>query len=86
MRYRDRAAAGRALAPFLEQALRGAPPLLLGIARGGVIVARAAADELGGRAGVVVAVKIGHPWQPEFALGALTADGPEVWNEDIGVD
>ena len=87
--YRDRTDAGQALARHLA-AHRGTHPVVLGIPRGGVPVAAAVADALDGELDVVVARKVGAPVQPELALGAVTADGSSVFNEDIvsalGVD
>jgi putative phosphoribosyl transferase len=80
--YRDRTDAGQALARHLA-AHRGAHPVVLGIPRGGVPVAAAVADALDGELDVVVARKVGAPVQPELALGAVTADGSSVFNDDI---
>lgn len=87
--YRDRTDAGQALAQHLA-AHRGTRPVVLGIPRGGVPVAAAVADVLEGELDVIVARKVGAPVQPELALGAVTADGSSVFNDDvisaIGVD
>jgi len=52
--------------------------VVLGIARGGVIVAKAVADELGTPLDVIVIRKVGHPLQRELALGAVSASGESV--------
>ena len=52
--------------------------MVLGIARGGVIVACAVAEELNAELDVVVIRKVGHPMQPELALGAVSASGETV--------
>lgn len=80
--YRDRTDAGQALAALLA-AHRGTHPVVLGIPRGGVPVAAAVADALEGELDVVVARKVGAPFQPELALGAVTADGSGVFNDNI---
>ncbi len=54
------------------------PAVVLGIPRGGVVVAAAVADALGVPLDVLVAHKIGAPGNPEFALGAVTADGTTI--------
>jgi putative phosphoribosyl transferase len=78
--FADRASAGRALG--LSVAERGLPaPVVLGLPRGGVVVAAAVADELGVPVEVFVARKIGHPAQPEFGLGALAEGGEPVYDE-----
>jgi putative phosphoribosyl transferase len=72
--FRDRVHAGQILADSL-QPWRERNPLILGIPRGGVIVAAAIADSWGVTSDVVVARKIGTPGEPELALGAVTAAG-----------
>lgn len=78
--FADRADAGRALARRLAE-LGLERPLLVGLARGGVPVAVAAAAELGGGAEVDVGVarKITAPGRPEAGLGAVAVDGEPVW-------
>jgi len=73
-RYLDRADAGRTLARSLT-GLELRDPLVLGLARGGMPVAAEVAWALGARLDVLVVRKVGHPLQPEYALGAVTADG-----------
>ncbi|WP_456448146.1 phosphoribosyltransferase [Deinococcota bacterium DY0809b] len=50
-------------------------PVVLGIPRGGVVLADVLARELGGTMDVVLARKIGAPGNPEYALGAVGEDG-----------
>jgi predicted phosphoribosyltransferase len=72
-RFADRADAGRRLVellPPLED-----EPVVLGLARGGVPVAAEVAEALGARLDVLVVRKVGHPAQPEYALGAVSEDG-----------
>ncbi|HEX5630439.1 MAG TPA: phosphoribosyltransferase family protein, partial [Acidimicrobiia bacterium] len=73
--YRDRAHAGRVLADLLAP-LAGTRPLVLGIPRGGVVVAAEIAAALAGDLGVLTAVKVRAPHNPELAVGAVTPDGP----------
>jgi putative phosphoribosyl transferase len=76
--FRDRAAAGRALARSLG-AYRGQPGVVvLGLARGGVPVARQVADALRAPIGVVVARKVGVPGIEEVALGAVAEGNHRV--------
>lgn len=82
IRFRDRAEAGASLAGALE-AYRGKGALVLGIPRGGVAVAAEVARGLGADLDVIVARKVGAPWSPELALGAVTANGARFLNEDI---
>ncbi len=80
--YEDRADAGADLAehllPFQDQ-----NPLILGIPRGGVPVAHAIAARLGAQLDVIVGRKLGAPQQSELALGAVTADGTRVLNQQL---
>jgi putative phosphoribosyl transferase len=70
--FPDRAEAGRALAARL--AGHAAPGLvILGLPRGGVVVAAEVARALRGTLDVVVVRKLGVPWQPELAMGAIAA-------------
>jgi putative phosphoribosyl transferase len=73
--FADRADAGRRLAARLTT-MAWSDPVVLGLARGGVPVARGVALALGAPLDVAVARKIGAPGRPELGLGAVTADGP----------
>jgi putative phosphoribosyl transferase len=77
-RFGDRVEAGRLLAEVLTSRVR--PPLLvLGVPRGGVVVAAQVAARLAAPLDVVVPRKVGAPGNPELAVGAV-ADG--VWALD----
>lgn len=81
-RFLDRADAGRQLAALLlRRGLEGG--VVLGIPRGGVPVALEVARALGAELGVVVARKLRAPYQPELAIGAVTADGGLWVNEQL---
>lgn len=73
-RYADRREAGRALGAALRGEA-GPRTVVVGLARGGVPVAAEVAEVLEAPLDVVVVRKIGHPLQPELALGAVTTDG-----------
>jgi putative phosphoribosyl transferase len=87
--FRDRAEAGRVLADALEP-FRTKNPLVLGIPRGGVVVAAEVARRLGAELDVVVARKLGAPGHAELAIGAVTAEGGRWLNgglvSRLGVD
>jgi putative phosphoribosyl transferase len=78
-RFLDRAEAGRMLAEVLTS-LVSPPALVLGIPRGGVVVAARVASRLGVPLDVVVPRKIGAPGNPELAVGAV-ADGVQAIDE-----
>jgi predicted phosphoribosyltransferase len=68
--FRDRMEAGRMLAEALTR-FRGPQTMVLGIPRGGIVVAAEAAAALGAPLDVIIARKIGAPMQPELAIGAV---------------
>src|SRR2546422_11410330 len=80
--FRDRRDAGRALAARLER-YRGEGGLVLGLPRGGVVVAAEVARRLGAELDVVLARKLGSPQSAELAIGAVTADGGGFLNRDV---
>lgn len=84
MPFRDRAEAGRKLAAALA-AYKGGGAAVLALPRGGVPVAAEIALALGAPLGLMIVRKIGVPYQPELAMGAVV-DGAEpivVRNEDV---
>jgi putative phosphoribosyl transferase len=78
--FRDRIDAGRRLAERLVDLGVGGNPVVLGLPRGGVVVAAEVAAALHGELDVLVARKLAQPDQPELALGALAEDGAPVWD------
>jgi putative phosphoribosyl transferase len=80
--YHDRADGGRVLATHLTQ-YKGRDVLVLGVPRGGVPVAAEVAKSLDAELDVIVARKLGAPGQPEFAIGAVTANGGKYLNEEV---
>jgi putative phosphoribosyl transferase len=75
-RFRDRVDAGRQLAAALERAELG-DAVVVGLARGGVVVAAEVARRLSLPLDALAVRKVGYPFQPEYAIGAVTpgADG-----------
>lgn len=82
--FRDRIEAGDVLAKSLA-GYRGRNTLVVGIPRGGVVVAAEIARQLEAELDVVVARKLGAPGQPELAIGAVTADGGRFLNDEMMV-
>src|SRR6478736_2852474 len=78
--FADRRAAGRALAADLESR-RGSDAVVLGIPRGGVVVAAVVARELVLPLDAVVVRKLGAAGHEEFAVGAI-ADGVRLVTAD----
>lgn len=72
--FNSRAEAGRLLASELKNFSRP-KAVVLGIPRGGVIVARQIADTLKADLDIVLSHKLGAPGNPELAIGAVCEDG-----------
>src|SRR5256885_5850926 len=83
MSYRDRRAAGAALAEHLAGYAGRDDVVVLGLVRGGVPVAAEVARRLGAPLDVLVVRKLGVPWAPEVAFGALGPGGIKVLNPDV---
>ena len=81
-RFYDRRDAGRLLAARLAD-LAPLRPLVIGLPRGGVLVAAEVAAGLGARLELLVVRKLGVPEQPELALGAIAEGGTRVLNADV---
>lgn len=82
MRFADRADAGRQLASALA-GHRGRDVLVLGLPRGGIPVAYQVATALGAPLDVLVVRKLGVPYQPELAFGAIGEGGVRVLNDRV---
>jgi predicted phosphoribosyltransferase len=79
MKFRDRWEAGVKLADALGR-YKAEEPVVLALPRGGVVPAAAVAGALRTPLDVVMSRKIGHPWAPEYAIGAVSESGAPVWN------
>lgn len=80
--FEDRSDAGRQLARRLEH-LRDENVVVVGLPRGGVPVASEVAAALGTPLDVVLVRKLGVPFQPELAMGAIGENGVRVLNTDV---
>ena len=80
--FRDRKEAGSLLGVALAD-LKGARTVVLGIPRGGVIVAREAALFLKADLDIVLSRKLGAPHNPELAIGAITENGKIFLDDSI---
>jgi predicted phosphoribosyltransferase len=81
--FADRADAGRTLARALASFSGASDAIVLGLPRGGVPVASEIAHALALPLDVLVVRKLGLPWQPELAMGAIASGGAIVLNEDV---
>ena len=83
MLFRDRVDAGERLAAALRR-YRDAPnTVILGIPRGGIVVAKAIASELHLPLGICPVRKLGAPGNPELALGAVDDDAVLVFDRKL---
>lgn len=80
--FASREEAGRRLAHRLEH-FRGTRAVVLGLPRGGVVVAHQVAVALGLPLDVIVVRKLGVPYQPEYAMGAIGEGGTRVLDRDV---
>ncbi|MEM2924822.1 MAG: phosphoribosyltransferase [Methanocellales archaeon] len=82
MRFKNREDAGKKLAEKLAN-LKALSPVVLAIPRGGVVVGDIIANALNAKLDLVVPRKIGAPYNPELAIGAVMHDGTCYLNRDI---
>lgn len=80
--FADRVDAGRQLASLLG-ALKGEDAVVLGLPRGGVPVAFEVAEALDLPLDVIVVRKLGVPFQPELAMGAIGEGGIRFLNDEL---
>jgi predicted phosphoribosyltransferase len=80
MKFASRADAGRQLGQHLQE--EGVEvDLVLGLPRGGVVVAAEVARRLRRPLDALIVRKIGHPWHREFAVGALAEPDVVILDE-----
>lgn len=73
--FNDREEAGAVLGKILSKEYQDKNVLVLGIPRGGVVVAYEIAKILNGELAAVITKKLPHPEHEEFAIGAVAEDG-----------
>lgn len=81
--YRDRTAAGQALAQHLTRYKNTERTLVLALPRGGVPVARPIALAVSSPLDVFMVRKIGLPDEPETAIGAIATGGVQLMDEAL---
>ena len=81
--YRNRTQAGRLLAAELTHYKSKPDVAVLGLTRGGVPVAAEVASALQAPLDVIVVRKLGVPFQPELAMGAIAGDGTQLLDKDL---
>jgi len=86
MTFASRQDAGRRLGKYLQETAVEAD-CVLGLPRGGVVVAAEVASCLHCPLAALIVRKLGHPWHREFAVGALAEAGVVILDEDsIGLN
>lgn len=80
--YENRHEAGRLLVPAMQH-IELTDPIILGLPRGGVPVAYEVALALKAPLDTIIVRKLGLPWQPELAIGAVATGGIKVLNENV---
>lgn len=83
MMFLNRLEAGQALGERLQKWRDRGDVVVLGIPRGGVIVAAQVAHALGAPLDVFLTHKLGAPDNPELAIGAVAGDGTTILDQDI---
>ncbi len=82
MRFKDRTDAGVKLAGLLAEKYARADGIVYALPRGGVVLGIEIARHLNMPLDLIIARKIGHPYNPEYAIGAVTEHGAPVVNTD----
>ncbi len=80
--FRDRREAGELLGRSVLTSFPGISPIVIGLPRGGVVVADAVARQLGAPLDVFVVRKVTPADNPEYAVGAVAEDGVEYIDHD----
>jgi putative phosphoribosyl transferase len=81
--FQDRRDAGRRLAKRLDYLTERADVVVLGIPRGGIVVADEVSIALRAPLDVFVTHKIGAPFNPELAVGAVASDGTTFLDQPL---
>lgn len=82
-RFHNRRDAGDQLARRVAEVVGDRPVVVLGLTRGGVPVALEVARRLHAPLDVLIVRKLGVPYQPELAMGAVGEDGVLVVSENV---
>lgn len=83
MQYKNRKEGGQKLAQLLQKYANNPKAIILGLPRGGVVTAAEVAKKLNIPLDITCPRKIGAPFNPELAVGAITESGEGVYNEDV---
>jgi putative phosphoribosyl transferase len=81
--FKNRKEAGMHLAEKLGAFADQRDVLVLALPRGGVVTGAEIAGRLNAPLDVLIVRKIGHPFQPELAAGAISETGSIVYNDEV---
>jgi len=82
-RFKNRSMAGHYLAGKLQDYAQDPNAIVLGLPRGGVVVAFEVAGELGLPLDIFLVRKLGVPGYEELAMGAIASGGVRVMNDSV---
>ncbi len=82
VKFTDRISAGHILARFLTS-YKNTPAVVVGLPRGGVVVAHAIASDLALPLGILAVKKIPSPANSELAIGAVASDNVSFIDRDL---
>lgn len=87
MYFNNRVDAGKKLAGFFNH-INGRNLVVYALPKGGVVVGAEIAKALQAPLDLLITRKIGHPFNPEYAIGAVAENGHSVFNKDevLGID
>lgn len=80
--FRNRIDAGKKLAVALKGFENTKDTIVIGLPRGGVVLAYEVAKQLHLPLDIICPRKIGAPWNPEFAVGAVTETGHYILDQN----
>lgn len=83
MIFTDRKEAGEKLAEKLSAYKNSRDTIIMALPRGGVVIGFEIAKDLHLPLDIVVPRKIGAPYNPELAIGAITEDGQGIFHQEI---
>ncbi len=83
MIFNDRIHAGKRLAVSLHDYAHKSDAIIIALPRGGVVVGYEVSEILGLPLDIVVPRKIGAPFNPEFAIGAVTETGEAMLSQEF---
>lgn len=81
MYFKDRIEAGKKLAALLER-FKDTGAVVYALPRGGVVTGNEVAKKIHAPLDLIITRKIGHPIQPEYAIGAVAENGHSIFNKE----